>query len=339
MYRDSPLAGSLPVSTALLSGWRFRALLWSVAAAALGYLIFVVWSGWREVAQAVARVGVWGVGVALLLSLLNFSLRFVRWQIYLRQMRHKVALPVSLNVYLAGFALSTTPSKLGEALRSVLLISHGVPYRHGIAAFLSERLSDLSAIVLVGLIGLAAYPKATVMVATGLSILVFMFALMSSKSLLLGLQQRSHGTGILSMYGRHIAEIGLQCRRCHAPRALLHATALSLIAWAAEAWAFHLILKWMGLPISLTFAMFVYALAMLAGHLSLVPGGLGSAEAVMMGMLIWAGTAKPEAVAATLLCRLVTLWFAVIIGVLSLSVHKHGQHHTYDKRESKQASA
>lgn len=320
------MTSSVSVTTPLLSGWRFRALVWSVAAAALGYLVFVVWSGWREVVAAVARVGLWGISIALLLSLLNFSLRFVRWQIYLKQMRHKVSLPVSLNIYLAGFALSTTPSKLGEALRSVLLISHGVPYRHGIAAFLSERLSDLTAILLVALIGLASYPKATVLVATGISILAFMFAIMSSKSFLKGLYLRSQGSGLLAMYGRHVAEIGLQCRRCHAPRALLQANGLSLVAWAAEAWAFSLILDWMGLPVSLAFAMFVYALAMLAGHLSFMPGGLGSAEAVMVGLLIWVGVGKPEAVAATVLCRLTTLWFAVIIGVTSLSVHRHGPH-------------
>ncbi len=35
----------------------FRAVLWSVALAALGYLGLSLWAGWREVVTAVVQVG------------------------------------------------------------------------------------------------------------------------------------------------------------------------------------------------------------------------------------------------------------------------------------------
>ena len=57
---------------------------------------------------------------------------------------------------------------------------------------------------------------------------------------------------------------------------------MSVIAWTAEAVAFTLILHWVGIEVPLAFAVFVYALAMLAGALSFMPGGLGGAEGVMM---------------------------------------------------------
>ena len=65
-------------------------------------------------------------------------------------------------------------------------------------------------------------------------------------------------------------------------------------------------------------AVFVYAIAMLAGALSFMPGGLGGAEAAMVALLVWGGASSPEAVAATVLIRLATLWFAVVLGVLFL---------------------
>ena len=49
--------------------------------------------------------------------------------------------------------------------------------------------------------------------------------------------------------------------------------------------------------------------------LSFIPGGLGSTEAVMGGSLILLGVEPGTAVAATLVCRLVTLWPAVAIGL------------------------
>jgi uncharacterized protein (TIRG00374 family) len=101
-------------------------------------------------------------------------------------------------------------------------------------------------------------------------------------------------------------------------------TSLSVVAWSAEALAFHWILNWMGADIELTFAVFVYALAMLAGAISFMPGGLGGAEAVMVGLLVWKGMSSADAIAATVLIRLATLWFAVAIGAVMLLQLKSG---------------
>jgi uncharacterized protein (TIRG00374 family) len=70
----------------------------------------------------------------------------------------------------------------------------------------------------------------------------------------------------------------------------------------------------MGDPLPLALAMSIYATSMLAGALSFMPGGLGGAEAVMVALLVWQGMDTGTAVAATLIIRLTTLWFAVVIG-------------------------
>ncbi len=74
-------------------------------------------------------------------------------------------------------------------------------------------------------------------------------------------------------------------------------------------------LGWTGIELNIFFAMFTYALAMLAGALSFLPGGLGGAEAVMMALLLFKGVPEPLAIAATIVIRLTTLWFAVVLGV------------------------
>ena len=120
---------------------------------------------------------------------------------------------------------------------------------------------------------------------------------------------------------RHGLDILLQTRRCQAPAILLSATVLSLLAWAAEAWALHLILGWSGVETSWRIAFFIYAAAMLAGALSFMPGGLGSTEAVMVTLLLWQGAGEAEAVAATVLIRMTTLWFAVALGLIAALRH------------------
>ena len=119
-----------------------RAVLWSVALAALGYVGLSLWAGWREVTAAVVQVGPWVLLGLLGLSLVNYLLRFVRWGRYLSLLDAPVPWRINLTAYFAGFALTTSPGKLGETLRSVLLKPHGVPSAASLAAFFAERASD-----------------------------------------------------------------------------------------------------------------------------------------------------------------------------------------------------
>jgi uncharacterized protein (TIRG00374 family) len=70
---------------------------------------------------------------------------------------------------------------------------------------------------------------------------------------------------------------------------------------------------------SIQMALFIYAFSMLVGAISFLPGGLGGTEATMVALLMLNKIAQPQAVAATVLIRLATLWFAVALGVIAMS--------------------
>ncbi|MGE4533514.1 lysylphosphatidylglycerol synthase transmembrane domain-containing protein [Halomonas sp.] len=309
-----------------LEGWRLRALILSIVVATAGYLAFSLWGGWEEVVAAFVQVGLLGTLTALSLSLVNYGLRFGRWQLYLAQLGHRVPWSPSLRIYLSGFALTTTPGKAGEAFRGVLLKQRGVPFPATFAAFISERLSDLVAIVLLTLVGLAQYPQARGIVLAGVLGIVVVLACLSSQTLLDRLHRwASARQGKLMALIAHASEMLGGARRCHRPGLLGVATVISVVAWGAEALAFYWMLGWLGADISLSFAIFVYALSMLAGALSFLPGGLGGAEAVMVSLLVLKGMTMPAAIAATVFIRLATLWFAVVIGLVALIRSRHGE--------------
>lgn len=309
-----------------LEGWRLRALILSIVVATAGYLAFSLWGGWEEVVAAFVQIGLLGTLIALSLSLVNYGLRFGRWQLYLSQLGHRVPWSPSLRIYLSGFALTTTPGKAGEAFRGVLLKQRGVPFPATFAAFISERLSDLVAIVLLTLVGLAQYPQARGIVLAGVLGIVVVLACLSSQTLLDRLHRwASARQGKLMALVAHASEMLGGARRCHRPGLLGVATVISVVAWGAEALAFYWMLGWLGADISLSFAIFVYALSMLAGALSFLPGGLGGAEAVMVSLLVLKGMTMPAAIAATVFIRLATLWFAVVIGLVALIRSRHGE--------------
>lgn len=302
-----------------LSGWRYKTIVLSVIFSAIGYLGVSLWGGWDGVISAFGKVGVFGILAALLMSSINYILRFLRWSMYLRVLGQDIPWESNLKIYLAGFAMTTTPGRAGEALRGVLLKPWGVPYTKSFAAFFSERLSDLIAIFGMTLFGLSQYSDAKNIILGGGGLIIIGLVLLSNPKLIIKVVNVASDRYRMPLkFFRHLCDVLAEAQRCHRPIILIGATLLGVLACSAEAIAFYWILNWLGGDISLPFAIFVYATALLAGALSFLPGGLGGTEAVMVGLLIAKGMPHTDAIAATILIRLCTLWFSTTVGVGAL---------------------
>lgn len=297
-----------------------RALILSVVAAAVGYLAFSLWGGWQDVLAALRQVSWPVLLLLLLLSLVNYGLRFARWQHYLSLFGHRVPWLRSLRIYLGGFALTTTPGKAGEALRCVLLQPLGVSWPHSLAALLAERLGDLVAILLLAAIGLSAYPQ-------GRGVMLFMTVVLLL--LLLFIQQRlwleqldrwlrRRFSGRAAALAAGLIETMLHSSRLFSLPLLVYSAVLGVVAWGAEGVAFYYLVQVLGTDLDLPTALFIYAFSMLVGAVSFLPGGLGGAELAMVTLLTLHGMSPGVAVAATVIIRLATLWFAVLLGAVAL---------------------
>ena len=253
-------------------------------------------------------------------SLINYAVRFLRWHWYLRYLGEQIPWSRHFTYYVAGFAFTTTPGKAGEAIRSLYLNRHGVPWSQSLAALFAERLLDLAAIAILTIAAAWSFSSARWPVAIALIGVLAALTLLHHPrldSLLTRLTTQRNWP----KFTRGITHL----------RALLHDSAqllqpkprhlgllLGLIAWGAEGIGFFVILHALDVPISLGLAIGIYAAGILAGALSFIPGGLGSTEAVMVLLLSLTGVETPTALAATLLCRLATLWFAVVLGLAAL---------------------
>jgi uncharacterized protein (TIRG00374 family) len=94
--------------------------------------------------------------------------------------------------------------------------------------------------------------------------------------------------------------------------------ALSMLAWLSEGVALWVVARGLDLSLPIAEAVPVYAVSTLIGAASLLPGGLGSTEGSMVVLLGRLDLPRDGASAATLLVRLCTLWFAFLLGVVSL---------------------
>lgn len=285
---------------------------------AIGFLALAFWTGGEQVLDAVRKVGGNGIVAVLGLSLLNYGLRFLRWQLYLTSLGQRVPVTHSLLIYLAGFAFALTPAKAGELFRSVYLARRGVDARTSAAAFLSDRLADLLAVCLLALFSLWSFPGAAPLVICALAVVTMLLLVVWSHRRLQAMADALAGrTGRWQSVALGVVHALIRARACHVPRVMSLAMVLSLLGWGAEALAMSLMLDWMGSAASMGLGLMAYSLGVLGGALTFLPGGLGGAEGTMFAVLSWGGLVPTMAAAAVLLSRVTTLWFSLGVGAVA----------------------
>lgn len=303
----------------VLSGWRFKLLVAVVFLSIIGYLLFTLWAGWDNVKEAFEKVGLNGILSLLVISLFAYLMRFIRWQIFLRSADHfHIPFLKSLRIYISGFALSITPGKTGEAVRSIFLKDYGVPYRQSFGFFLSERVSDVLSVVLISSAGLWYYCEARPVVLFFLCLTSFLLILASRDNWLKALENKLQQT--LPEKLAHIPNLAIDTiiafRNCFTPARLLLGVLLGILAWGAEGYALYLLLNRLDTHIPLFTVQFIYSFSLLVGAITFLPGGLGGAEFTMANLLLLNGALPSTTVTATILIRLCTLWFSVLLGLI-----------------------
>ena len=294
-----------------------RPIIWSVLAGLALYGVSVVASDLQAVWSAVAELGLVGWLAILGLSLVNYGLRFWRWQRYLARLRYRVPHLSSLAYYIGGFAFTATPAKAGEAVRSLYLKRHGVSYVHSLATLFAERLVDIVAMVLLALSAALVFADARWPVVVLMAAVLVLFPLVHSNAVHRFIDRRRSRirSDRLRALGEHFLDLLRSASVLLRSGPLYSGLALGLLAWGAEGIAFYVILVHLDVAVSPVLAVGIYAVSILVGALSFIPGGLGSTEAVMGLLLMAVGADVATAVAATLICRVATLWFAIVIGL------------------------
>ncbi len=277
----------------------------------------------------------WLLPLILFLTTVNYAGRYLKWEFYVDLLQVQgLKRKTSLIIFVAGLAMAITPGKVGEVLKSYLVRrATGTPMAVTAPIPLGERLTDGIAMLILASFGLLTFQY-------GWPLLLV--ASIGALGVIVVVQNRRLVEWILGKLER-VPVVAPRIHILHRlydstyillkNRNLLIATAIGTVSWAGECLAFYVILIGLGMPANTEFlvlAFFVLASATVLGSLSMLPGGLGAAEASVAGLLIVLVADDlmntQIAGAATLLVRFATLWFGVMLGVVALMlIERHFQ--------------
>lgn len=258
----------------------------------------------------------------LLLSVASFLLRYMRWHWLLCRAGYCVAVWPGLFAYLSGFAFTATPGKVGELVRIRYLQPQGVPHYLVISAFVFERMFDLIAVLIIASLA-SAYFGIFSYVAVFVVLVVAAVIVLARNPRWIGrivVHLRFRRSSRLSRFARLLRNGITEIKVWSNPLDISVALVIGLLAWGLISMAFVLLLEYLDVAVPITTAIAIYPLSMLAGAVSMLPGGVGSTEAAIVAMLSLLGVPIGVALIAAIGIRLTTLWFAIFLGFISMII-------------------
>jgi uncharacterized protein (TIRG00374 family) len=288
---------------------------------------------YKKMAEVLQKFEWWVLVPILGLTLLNYLARFIKWHYYLKVVgggAEKISLGESAIISVSGMSMAMTPGKLGEFLKSYLINRiNGTPMMVTAPIVIAERVTDGLAMLLLASVGFFFFDQPALR-------LILILILLAAIVLFVVIQWRKLALTLIDLFGhlkflktrmQHLHNFYESSYRLFSPKSTVLAVGLGLIGWSGECLAFALVMHGLGFELTLDLILkctFILAASTLIGSVSLLPGGLGAADASIGGLLLFAFKELPTATAsaATLLIRFCTLWFGVTLGLMTLFIFR-----------------
>ncbi|MEE9428931.1 MAG: lysylphosphatidylglycerol synthase transmembrane domain-containing protein [Paracoccaceae bacterium] len=276
-------------------------------------------SGWDKFMSGVSALGTTKILALCGFSLVHYFIRAFRWHMIVRAGNVPATFRQNVLHFFGGFAMTATPGRLGELVRlRWLRRDTGQPLGQLLPIVFADRAIELVAMVLLISFALLSVNLGTNATWWLLAVAVLLVGIACRPKLLeyiLLLTWKAIGGRAPRLFVR-LRRMTRRLTPFMRLSLLVPTVSIGVVGWALEGVAFYLLLTWLGASVSLWAAMAIFLVAVLSGALSGLPGGLGGTEASAVALLLIQGVPLETAILATIVIRVTTLWFAVIIGLV-----------------------
>ena len=289
--------------------------LWSIIlASVIIYLIIGIYADLEKLTQAMKEFYWPYLFILFALTTVNYLLRYIKWDFFLKKAGIHLNLKENLFVFFSGLSMIITPGKMGEIWKAWLIKDiKGVELSKTIPVVIVERITDVLGLVILSLFGILYYKQSTDLILIfALLTLIFFTSIKSkriSNKIISTLETK------MEKYAENIRTMHKTFQKITTPKDLIIMSLLSAFAWFFECLGMYLVVLGFQQSINIILATFIFSFASLAGAISMIPGGLGVAEATILGFLQLYGIPQTTSAGIAIIVRLGTLWYGALMGL------------------------
>lgn len=286
------------------------------------YLIMGIYADFRDLLSAMERFNWIFFILMIILTTIAYFIRFIKWNFFLKSVGVHLNIKDNLFVFFSGLGMIITPAKVGEIWKGWLIKDiNGESLSKTIPVVIIDRVTDLAGLIILSALGILYYKEgAYVLLIIILLFILFFIAIKSERisGKIISILEKRAGK-----YSKDIKTMHQTFERLMDPKNMSLMSFLSAFAWFFECLALFFVAIGFGQFISVLISTFIFSFASLAGAVSMIPGGLGVAEATISGLLQYFGITATISIGVAIIIRFGTLWYGAILGFLVYLIFKN----------------
>ena len=287
------------------------------------YSTFLFFSDFNKVYDSIQNFQISSIPLILLIIFSSWVVLFFRWTILLK--KHKLFIPLKINllVFFAAFTLAISPAKSGEIIKTILLKNKcQIPITKSIPIIFLERFYDMIGTAAVAAIGITflGLSFGMVLIPIVIAIVGIFYLFYSKKGFSIALKILNY-IKPLKKFSENAEESHKIIRNSSDIKTVCSCSGLTILFRLIEAVGIIFILAALGIDfINFLNLLSRYSISVIIGAMSMSPGGLGVTEGSFAGLLTLEGIDLKTTLAIAVIVRFFTLWFAVLVGFISLKI-------------------
>mgnify|MGYP001808286063 CR=1 FL=1 len=300
----------------------YRNFLLVVVSMIVLYIVFLVVSDFNVIREKIFDFKTDYLPIILLLAPLSWVIVFLRWHLLLKNSNIIIPKKENFKIYMAGFAMSVTPGKVGELIKSQFLKSkYGVSRKNTLPIIISEYFYHMVGVLVVSILGVYYFEFSLYIIILTSALIITTLTIISSETFFKKFVNLISKRNFLKKYVSPISDSHIILKKSTRGKIFIISSGLSIAFWLTEVLIVYFVFLSFDI---LNFEFFkiaaIYTTSLILGMLSFLPMGVGVVEGSLAGFLNYEGIDISIALTLVILIRIFTRWYGVLVGLIFMKL-------------------
>jgi len=296
-----------------------RIILILIAAVGI-YAIFLFVSDYNIISEKISNFKINYLPLILFFVSASWIPLIIKWHFLLKNSEVDVPLTKSIAIWFAGVAFEITPGHVGVLMKSqILKTSFNISRTKTVPIIIVEKAYELIGAILASVIGIIVLGMEFYLIIIAISGLIVIFFFMYHKPASELFFNRITKLKFFSKYVENLSEFYEIVKKSTNVKAATICILLALTYWfMVSAAAYYTLIAFDVNVLDYLTVLAIYTTSILLGAISFVPAGIGVTEGSIAGLFTLNGIDISTALILSVMIRILTLWFSVCVGFISL---------------------
>ncbi|MGI0100711.1 MAG: lysylphosphatidylglycerol synthase transmembrane domain-containing protein [Candidatus Micrarchaeaceae archaeon] len=284
------------------------------------FILVAIFGGFKGVISTIEHANTYFYSMAFVCVFLGFMARYGKWGYYMHRLGIKVDQTKSFLIYLSAGSMDITPGRVGRIIAAYTLKKVTNIKFMSIAPIVTMDLfTDFFGFAILAFFTALYVRKYLVYVLAFDLILIIPFILVINPWIFnyIKTKKKWHFLGRLARHGDNYY---MSQNKLNKPSIYIGSLLFTVPADILNSMGLYFSLLAIGIKPKAVISLFIFATSQIFGMVSTLPGGIGVTDATLVALIkAMLGLSPAASSAVTIMTRMATLWFGVVLGFIVLA--------------------